>query len=33
MNFWVDVAIGVAGVVSVISGLVFLLPGDPGSVF
>lgn len=27
-NYWVDVAIGIAGVVSALSGLVFLLPGD-----
>jgi hypothetical protein len=31
MNYWVDVAIGVAGVVSAISGLIFLLPGDLSS--
>ena len=30
-NYWVDVAIGVAGVISAISGVVFLLPGDPSS--
>ena len=30
-NYWVDVGIGLAGVVSAISGLVFLLPGDPAT--
>jgi hypothetical protein len=29
VNYWVDVLIGVAGLISAISGLVFLLPGDP----
>ena len=29
MNYWVDVGIGIAGLISVLSGLVFLLPGDP----
>ena len=29
MNYWIDVGIGVAGLISAISGLVFLLPGDP----
>jgi hypothetical protein len=28
VNYWVDVAIGLAGVISAVSGLVFLLPGD-----
>jgi hypothetical protein len=28
LNFWVDVAIGIAGVISAVSGLVFLLPAD-----
>jgi hypothetical protein len=28
VNYWVDVAIGLAGVISALSGLVFLLPGD-----
>jgi hypothetical protein len=28
MNYWVDVGIGFAGIVSALSGLVFLLPGD-----
>jgi hypothetical protein len=28
VNYWVDVAIGLAGVISAASGLVFLLPGD-----
>jgi hypothetical protein len=27
-NYWVDITIGIAGVASAISGLVFLLPGD-----
>ena len=30
-NYWVDVGIGLASVVSAISGLVFLLPGDPAT--
>jgi hypothetical protein len=29
VNYWVDVGIGLAGLLSAISGLVFLLPGDP----
>jgi hypothetical protein len=29
MNYWIDIGIGVAGLISAISGLVFLLPGDP----
>lgn len=29
MNYWVDVGIGIAGLLSAVSGLVFLLPGDP----
>ena len=29
MNYWVDVGTGIAGLVSAISGLVFLLPGSP----
>jgi hypothetical protein len=29
VNYWVDVVIGVAGLMSAISGLIFLLPGDP----
>lgn len=29
MNYWTDIGIGVAGLISAISGLVFLLPGDP----
>jgi hypothetical protein len=29
LNYWVDVAIGFTGVLSAVSGLVFLLPGDP----
>jgi hypothetical protein len=28
-NYWVDMGIGVAGLISAISGIVFLLPGDP----
>jgi len=28
MNYWVDIGIGVAGLISAVSGLVFLLPGD-----
>ena len=31
VNYWVDVAIGFAGVLSALSGLVFLLPGDLAS--
>ena len=31
LNYWVDVGIGIAFVLSAISGLVFLLPGDFGS--
>ncbi len=31
MNYWVDVSIGVAFILSSISGLVFLLPGDQTS--
>jgi hypothetical protein len=31
MNYWVDVSIGVAFILSSISGLVFLLPDDPTS--
>jgi hypothetical protein len=30
MNYWVDVGIGISFVLSAISGLVFLLPVDPG---
>lgn len=30
-NYWVDLATGVAGVVSAVSGLAFLWPGDPTS--
>lgn len=30
-NYWVDVGIGIAGLVSAVSGLVFLLPGDPST--
>ena len=30
-NYWVDVVIGIAFVASAISGLVFLLPGEPSS--
>ncbi len=29
MNYWVDMGIGIAGLISAISGIVFLLPGDP----
>ena len=29
MNYWVDVGIGLAGAISALSGLTFLLPGDP----
>ena len=29
MNYWVDIGIGVAGLISAVSGLVFLYPGDP----
>ena len=28
-NYWIDMGIGVAGLLSAISGLLFLLPGDP----
>ncbi len=28
LNYWIDVGIGVAGLISALSGLVFLLPGD-----
>jgi hypothetical protein len=31
MNYWVDVGIGFAGIISALSGLVFLLPGFRGS--
>lgn len=31
MNYWVDVGIGIAGLISAISGLVFLLPGNPAT--
>jgi hypothetical protein len=31
VNYWVDVAIGVAGLMSAISGLIFVLPGDPST--
>jgi hypothetical protein len=31
VNYWVDVGIGIAGLLSALSGLVFLLPGDPTS--
>jgi hypothetical protein len=31
LNYWVDVVIGIAGLGSAVSGLVFLLPGDPAS--
>jgi hypothetical protein len=31
MNYWVDVGIGFAGIISALSGLVFLLPGDLAS--
>jgi hypothetical protein len=29
VNYWIDVGIGIAGLISAISGLVFLLPGNP----
>jgi hypothetical protein len=29
INYWIDMGIGVAGLLSAISGLAFLLPGDP----
>ena len=29
VNYWTDMGIGVAGLISAISGLAFLLPGDP----
>jgi hypothetical protein len=28
-NYWIDVGIGIAGLLSALSGLVFLLPGEP----
>ena len=28
LNYWIDVGIGIAGLISALSGLVFLLPGD-----
>ncbi len=31
MNYWIDVGIGLAGALSALSGLVFLLPGDLAS--
>lgn len=31
LNYWVDVVIGIAGVMSAVSGLVFLLPANPAS--